>query len=214
MPIIETQAGDLSAYIPTNIISITDGQIYLETDLFNAGVRPAINAGLSVSRVGGDAQIKAMRQVAGKLRLDLAQYRELAAFAQFSSDLDPITKAQLDRGARITEILKQGWDTPMPVTDQIVIIWAVTNGYLDQTPVDKIKDYQEQYLKYIFSTRPKLKIAISKQKILSDKIIKELEAYTQRFNDSHPDLVIKEEVEEETKETINPQKAKTQEIKS
>jgi len=206
LPIIETQAGDLSAYIPTNIISITDGQIYLETDLFNAGVRPAINAGLSVSRVGGDAQIKAMRQVAGKLRLDLAQYRELAAFAQFSSDLDPITKAQLDRGARITEILKQGWDTPMPVTDQVVVIWAVTNGYLDQTPVDKVQDYQAQYLKYISSTRPKLKTAINKQKILSDKIIKELETYTQRFNDSHSDLVIKEEIKEET---IAPQEAKS-----
>ena len=198
LPIVETQAGDVSAYIPTNIISITDGQIYLETDLFNAGIRPAINAGLSVSRVGGDAQIKAMRQVAGKLRLDLAQYRELAAFAQFSSDLDSVTKAQLDRGARITEILKQGWDTPMLVEDQIVILWAVTNGYLDKTSVDKVKDYQEQYLKYIFSTRPKLKTTINKEKILSDKTLKELEAYTKKFNGSHPDLIIEEELEEET----------------
>lgn len=190
LPIIETQAGDLAAYIPTNVISITDGQIYLETDLFNAGVRPAINAGLSVSRVGGDAQIKAMRQVAGKLRLELAQYRELAAFAQFSSDLDPITKAQLDRGIRITEILKQGWDKPMTVEEQVVLIWAVTHNYLDHTPVDKVKDWQAEYLKYIFTTRPKIKTTIKKEKILSNATIKELEKYTQRFNDSHPDLAI------------------------
>ncbi len=190
LPIIETQAGDVSAYIPTNVISITDGQIYLEADLFNAGIRPAINAGLSVSRVGGDAQIKAMRQVAGKLRLELAQYREMAAFAQFSSDLDPITKAQLDQGVRITEILKQGWDTPVDVVDQVAIIWAATNGYLDNTPVEKIKEYQAEYIKYLFSTRPKLKITIKKEKVLSSKIIKELEKYTQRFNDGHKTLSI------------------------
>jgi F-type H+-transporting ATPase subunit alpha len=193
LPIIETQAGDLSAYIPTNVISITDGQIYLETDLFNAGIRPAINAGLSVSRVGGDAQIKAMHQVAGKLRLDLAQYRELAAFAQFASDLDPVTKAQLDRGVRITEILKQGWDEPMPIEKQVVIIWAVTNGYLDKTTPDKVKLWEKEYLKYIFTTRPKLKATISKEKALSSKTIKELERYTQRFNDSHPELVQQDE---------------------
>ena len=188
LPIIETQAGDLSAYIPTNVISITDGQIFLESDLFNAGIRPAINAGLSVSRVGGDAQIKAMRQVAGKLRMELAQFRELAAFAQFSSDLDPVTKAQLDRGTRITEILKQGWDTPMPVEEQVVVIWAVTNNYLDNTPVKKVGEWQKEYLKFLFSTRPKLKSTIKKEKILSDATIKELEKYTSKFNASHPDL--------------------------
>ena len=198
LPIIETQAGDVSAYIPTNVISITDGQIYLESDLFNAGIRPAVNAGLSVSRVGGDAQIKAMRQVAGKLRIQLAQYRELAAFAQFSSDLDPVTKAQLDMGIRITEILKQGWDDPIPVEEQIVIIWAVINKYLDKVSVAKIKEWQKEYLKYIFTTRPKLKLTIKKEKILSNKTIKELEKYTQRFNDSHRDLV-KQENEVEVK---------------
>jgi len=198
LPIIETQAGDVSAYIPTNVISITDGQIYLESDLFNAGIRPAVNAGLSVSRVGGDAQIKAMRQVAGKLRIQLAQYRELAAFAQFSSDLDPVTKAQLDMGIRITEILKQGWDDPIPVEDQVVIIWAVINKYLDKVSVPQIKEWQKKYLKYIFTTRPKLKSTIKKEKILSNKTIKELEKYTQRFNDSHRDLV-KQEDEVEVK---------------
>ncbi len=188
LPIVETQAGDVSAYIPTNIISITDGQIYLEADLFNAGIRPAINAGLSVSRVGGDAQIKAMRQVAGKLRMELAQYRELAAFAQFSSDLDPITKARLDRGTRITEILKQGWDKPMPVVDQVLIIWAVTNGYLDKTPVEKVKDWQDEFIKYLDSNHPDIKKDILKEKILTDKIMKNLTKYAEKFNDSHKQL--------------------------
>ena len=185
LPIIETQAGDLSAYIPTNVISITDGQIYLEADLFNAGIRPAINAGLSVSRVGGDAQIKAMRQVAGKLRMELAQFRELAAFAQFSSDLDPVTKAQLERGSRITELLKQGWDKPTSVEEQVVLIWAVTNNHADNVPVEKLSEWQKEYIKYIFTTRPKLKATIKKEKILSDKTIKELEKYSERFNHSH-----------------------------
>ena len=131
LPIVETQQGDVSAYIPTNVISITDGQIYLEPDLFYAGIRPALNVGISVSRVGGNAQIRAMRQVAGKLKLDLAQFRDLAAFAQFGSDLDKATRAQLDRGLRITEVLKQPQYTPMPVEKQVAIIYAVTNGYLD-----------------------------------------------------------------------------------
>jgi F-type H+-transporting ATPase subunit alpha len=192
LPIIETQAGDLSAYIPTNVISITDGQIYLEADLFNAGIRPAINAGQSVSRVGGDAQIKAMRQVAGKLRLDLAQYRELAAFAQFSSDLDPITKAQLDRGARITEILKQGWDEPVPVEEQVITIWAVTNGYLDKTQVEMVKDWQAAYLKFALSKEPELRKIILKEKELSDKTIKILEKVTEKFNTAHPEFIEKE----------------------
>jgi len=193
LPIIETQAGDVSAYIPTNVISITDGQIYLESDLFNAGIRPAINAGLSVSRVGGDAQLKAMRQVAGKLRMNLAQYREMAAFAQFSSDLDTATKSQLDRGARITEILKQGWDEPMPVEDQVCLIWAVTNGYLDKTPLNKVKKWQVEYLKYLKSASPEIQRDISKEKILSEKTIKSLEKYTQRFNDGHKELIIQSE---------------------
>ncbi|MBU2052008.1 F0F1 ATP synthase subunit alpha [Patescibacteria group bacterium] len=185
LPIIETQAGDISAYIPTNVVSITDGQIYLETDLFNAGVRPAINAGLSVSRVGGDAQIKAMRQVAGKLRMELAQYRELAAFAQFSSDLDQVTRARLDRGIRITEILKQGWDQPLSIVDEVLIIWAVTNGYLDQVPVDKVKTWQAEYLKHIAANQPQLKKDLKAEKILSEKMIKVLEKATTKFNTSH-----------------------------
>ena len=144
LPIIETQAGDLSAYIPTNVISITDGQIFLESDLFHQGIRPAINVGNSVSRVGGSAQIKAMRQVAGSLRLDLAQYRELAAFAQFGSDLDAATQAQLNRGARLVEILKQPQYNPLPVEKQVLIIYAGTNGYLDQVPVGDVGAYETE----------------------------------------------------------------------
>lgn len=143
LPIIETQAGDVSAYIPTNVISITDGQIFLDSDLFNAGQRPGINAGLSVSRVGGDAQVKAMKQTAGSLRLELAQYRELAAFAQFASDLDPATRKQLDRGKRLMEIIKQGIHVPLPVVKQVAIIFAGTNGFLDDVPVNKIKAFEE-----------------------------------------------------------------------
>ncbi len=142
LPIIETQAGDLSAYIPTNVISITDGQIFLEADLFNQGIRPAINVGNSVSRVGGSAQIKAMRQVAGSLRLDLAQYRELAAFAQFGSDLDQATQKQLNRGKRLTEILKQPQYQPLPVEKQVAIIFAATNGYLDGVAVEQLRQYR------------------------------------------------------------------------
>jgi len=143
LPIIETQASDVSAYIPTNVISITDGQIFLEGDLFNAGQRPAINAGLSVSRVGGDAQVKAMKQTAGSLRLELAQYRELAAFSQFASDLDPATRKQLDRGKRLMEIIKQGIHVPLPVVKQVAIIFAGSNGYLDDIPVNKVRDFEE-----------------------------------------------------------------------
>src|SRR5438309_608283 len=149
LPVIETQAGDLSAYIPTNVISITDGQIFLESDLFNQGVRPAINVGNSVSRVGGSAQIKAMRQVAGTLRLDLAQYRELAAFAQFGSDLDKATQAQLNRGARLVEILKQPQYQPLPVERQVAIIYAGTNGYLDPIAVGDIRAYEAELLSFI-----------------------------------------------------------------
>ena len=149
LPIIETQAGDVSAYIPTNVISITDGQIFLETDLFFSGVRPAINVGLSVSRVGGSAQIKAMRQVAGTLRLELAQYREKAAFAQFGSDLDPATQKQLARGSRLVEILKQGQYVPMSVEKQVIVVFAGTNGYLDKHPMDRLKDYEVQLFEFL-----------------------------------------------------------------
>ncbi|HEY6357292.1 MAG TPA: F0F1 ATP synthase subunit alpha, partial [Vicinamibacterales bacterium] len=151
LPVIETQAGDLSAYIPTNVISITDGQIFLEADLFNQGIRPAINVGNSVSRVGGSAQIKAMRQVAGSLRLDLAQYRELAAFAQFGSDLDPGTQRQLNRGKRLTEILKQPQYQPLPVEKQVVIVYAATNGYLDSVPVEKLRQYEDDLYRVLDS---------------------------------------------------------------
>src|SRR5919106_6200879 len=153
LPIIETQAGDLSAYIPTNVISITDGQIFLETDLFHQGVRPAINVGNSVSRVGGSAQVKAMRQVAGSLRLDLAQYRELAAFAQFGSDLDKATQAQLNRGRRLVEILKQPQYQPLPVEKQIAIVYAATNGYLDGIAVEDVRDYEVELYKFLDTRR-------------------------------------------------------------
>jgi F-type H+/Na+-transporting ATPase subunit alpha len=149
LPIIETKAGDVSAYIPTNVISITDGQIFLETDLFFAGVRPAINVGISVSRVGGAAQIKAMKSVAGRLRIDLAQYRALEAFAEFGSELDKASQAQLDRGARVVEIMKQGQYRPMPVEDQVISIWAVTNGYLDDLPVEKVRDFEDGLIEHL-----------------------------------------------------------------
>src|SRR5687767_12050104 len=166
LPIIETQAGDLSAYIPTNVISITDGQIFLEADLFNQGFRPAINVGNSVSRVGGSAQVKAMRQVAGSLRLDLAQFREKAAFAQFGSDLDPATQKQLARGQRLTEILKQGQYAPMPVEKQVLVIYAGTNGYLDKYPVNRLRDYEQQLYDFIEKKHPAvLKDIVSKGKI-------------------------------------------------
>ena len=151
LPIIETQAGDVSAYIPTNVISITDGQIFLETNLFYQGIRPAINVGLSVSRVGGAAQTKAMKKVAGSMKLDLAQYREMAAFAQFGSDLDAATQKLLNRGARLTELLKQKQFSPMPVEEQVVSIFAGTNGYLDAIPTDRVTAYEEQMLSFMRS---------------------------------------------------------------
>ena len=189
LPIIETQAGDVSAYIPTNVISITDGQIYLETDLFNSGVRPAVNVGLSVSRVGGNAQIKAMRQVAGTLRLDLAQYRELAAFSQFGSDLDKATQAQLARGRRLTEILKQGQYQPLPFSKQILIIYAGTQGLLDDMPVDQLGEFEKGLYNYVETSNPGVLKAIEDKKILDDdlrasmtKVIKE---YKERFVSDH-----------------------------
>jgi F-type H+-transporting ATPase subunit alpha len=170
LPIIETQAADFSAYIPTNVISITDGQIYLETDLFNAGIRPAMNVGLSVSRVGGSAQTKAMKKVAGRLRIDLAQYREMATFAQFgTADLDKTTRAQLERGQRITEVLKQPQYVPMPLEKQVMILYAVTNGYLDNVPVDKISSLEEAFLRFMESNHPDVGKAIASEKALSDK---------------------------------------------
>jgi F-type H+-transporting ATPase subunit alpha len=170
LPIIETQAGDLSAYIPTNVISITDGQIYLESDLFYAGIRPAVNVGLSVSRVGGDAQVKAMRQVAGRLRLELASFRELAAFAQFGSDLDKATRDQLERGQRLTELLKQPQYDPMPLDEQVVGIYAVTNGFADDVPLDKIRDFETGLLQFMRTVHPELGQTIMSEKTLTDEL--------------------------------------------
>jgi F-type H+-transporting ATPase subunit alpha len=174
LPIIETQAGDVSAYIPTNVISITDGQIYLETDLFNQGVRPAVNVGLSVSRVGGSAQIKAMRQVAGSLKLELAQYRELAAFAQFGSDLDKATQAQLNRGQRLVELLKQKQFSPLPFSKQILIIFAGTQGFFDDMPVDQVLEFETELYKFVDTTNAGLLRTIMEKKILDDNLKSEM----------------------------------------
>jgi F-type H+-transporting ATPase subunit alpha len=182
LPIIETQAGDLSAYIPTNVISITDGQIFLESDLFHQGVRPAINVGNSVSRVGGSAQIKAMRQVAGSLRLDLAQYRELAAFAQFGSDLDKSTQAQLNRGRRLVEILKQPQYQPLGVEKQVVIVYAATKGFLDQVPVEDVRRYEEDLYRYLETSAPGVLTGIADKKVIDDEAKGVLEAALNEFN--------------------------------
>jgi F-type H+-transporting ATPase subunit alpha len=181
LPIIETQAGDVSAYIPTNVISITDGQIYLETDLFYSGVRPAINPGISVSRVGGNAQIKAMKQVAGRLRLDLAQYRELEAFAKFGSDLDKATQQQLHRGQRLVEILKQGQYTPMQFEQQIVIIFAATNGYADSIPVEQLGRFEKEFLEFLTMRYPKLMPEIAERKELHEEIQENLNKALEAF---------------------------------
>ena len=183
LPIIETQAGDISAYIPTNVISITDGQIFLEGDLFNAGIRPAINVGNSVSRVGGAAQIKAMKQVAGTLRLDLAQYRELAAFAQFGSDLDKATQAQLARGQRLTEILKQPQYEPMDVEKQVLIIWSAINGFTDDIPVEDIKKFEAELLSFIENSHPGVMQKMREKKAITDEIQKDLEQSLKDFKD-------------------------------
>src|SRR6187549_648902 len=183
LPIIETQAGDLSAYIPTNVISITDGQIFLEADLFNQGIRPAINVGNSVSRVGGSAQIKAMRQVAGTLRLDLAQYRELAAFAQFGSDLDKATQAQLNRGRRLVEILKQPQYEPVAVEKQVIIVYAATNGYLDSVAVERLRDYETELFKFLDTRRAQLLQALVEKKELNDQIKPDLNQALKEFGD-------------------------------
>jgi F-type H+-transporting ATPase subunit alpha len=181
LPIIETQEGDYAAYIPTNVISITDGQIYLESDLFYAGVRPAVSVGLSVSRVGGNAQTKAMKKIAGRLRLDLAQYRELAAFAQLSSDLDKATKAQLDRGQRMVELLKQPQYVPIPVEEQTMIIWVGTNGYLDDLPVEAIRRFETEFYSFMRNKYPQLGKTIREKKEFSDEIVTGLKKATEEF---------------------------------
>jgi F-type H+/Na+-transporting ATPase subunit alpha len=181
LPIIETQAGDVSAYIPTNVISITDGQIFLETDLFYQGVRPAINVGISVSRVGSAAQVKAMKQVAGQLKGELAQFRELAAFAQFGSDLDAKTQAQIDHGKRIMEIFKQGQYNPIPVEIQVVVIWTAQNGYLDQVPVPRVKEFQNKLTEYFTTRKGQLLAKIGREKALSDELKAELKAAADEF---------------------------------
>jgi F-type H+/Na+-transporting ATPase subunit alpha len=191
LPIIETQAGDVSAYIPTNVISITDGQIYLETDLFNQGVRPAVNVGLSVSRVGGSAQIKAMRQVAGTLKLNLAQFRELQAFAQFGSDLDKATQAQLSRGQRLVEILKQKQFSPLPFSKQILIIHAGTSGLLDDLAVDQLQDFEAELYKHVDTANPGLLRTIMEKKVLDDNMKAEM---TRVINEAKEAFAVQKQV--------------------
>src|SRR6187399_1661905 len=186
LPIIETQAGDVSAYIPTNVISITDGQIYLETDLFYQGVRPAISVGLSVSRVGSAAQIKAIKQVAGKIKLDLAQFRELAAFAQFGSDLDAGTKARLDRGQRIVELFKQTQYNPIPVEEQVAVLWAMQNGYLDSVPVESVKQFQLKLQDYLRTRKESILNSIVTKKALDKDLEGELAAALDEFKATNP----------------------------
>ncbi|MCH7761934.1 F0F1 ATP synthase subunit alpha [candidate division TA06 bacterium] len=181
LPIVETQAGDYAAYIPTNVISITDGQIYLESELFYAGIRPAVNVGLSVSRVGGDAQNKAMKQVAQSLRLDLAQYRELVAFAQFGSELDKASQAQLNRGERLTEILKQSQFEPMPVEKQIIIIWAGGKGYLDDLPLDRVKPFEEEFQRFLETKYPEIGKEISEKKEITPDLENRLKHAVEEF---------------------------------
>jgi F-type H+-transporting ATPase subunit alpha len=186
LPIIETQAGDVSAYIPTNVISITDGQIFLESDLFFAGIRPAINVGISVSRVGGNAQIKAMRQVAGKLKLDLAQYRELEAFTMFASDLDEGTRRQLTRGEKMVELLKQGQYSPMPVARQVMIVWAGSNGHLDDVPTKSILKFEAEFLKFCDEKFPDIEHVLEKELKISDdtetKLTEAVKAFKEQFS--------------------------------
>jgi len=182
LPIIETLLGDVSAYVPTNVISITDGQIYLENDLFYSGIRPAINAGISVSRVGGDAQIKAMKQVAGQLRLDMAAFRELAAFAQFGSDLDKVTQSRLDRGRRLREVLKQPQFSPVPIAKQIVVIYAATNGYADKVQLNDMAEWEKELVRYVDSSHPDLLAAILEEKQITDTIEEQLKSALEGFS--------------------------------
>ncbi len=185
LPIIETQAGDVSAYIPTNVISITDGQIFLETELFNSGVRPAVNPGISVSRVGGNAQIKAMKKVSGTLKLDYSQYRELQSFSQFGSDLDQDTKNRLAKGERIVEVLKQDQNSPLEVEEQVVVIYAVINNYLSSIPVEKIKQYQKDLLEHIKNTKPEILSSIKTEKVMTPDNEKELKGVLESFAASY-----------------------------
>jgi F-type H+-transporting ATPase subunit alpha len=185
LPIIETQAGDVSAYIPTNVISITDGQIYLETDLFYQGIRPAISVGLSVSRVGSAAQVKAMKQVAGRIKGDLAQFRELAAFAQFGSDLDAKTQAQLERGKRIVELFNQIQYNPLPVEVQVVVLWAGQNGFVDDVPVAKIKDFQHKFTDFMTTRKTELMTRIAMEKELNDVTVNDLKAAVAEFKQTY-----------------------------
>jgi len=187
LPIIETQAGDISAYIPTNVISITDGQIFLEADLFNSGIRPGINVGNSVSRVGGSAQIKAMKQVAGSLRLDLAQFRELQAFAQFGSDLDKATQSQLARGERLTEILKQPQYQPMAIEKQVLVIWAATNGYVDDVAIEDVRRFESELLQFVENSHPSLLQSIREKKALTEEITSDLKQAITDFKESWKD---------------------------
>ncbi|HWH76151.1 MAG TPA: F0F1 ATP synthase subunit alpha, partial [Candidatus Binatus sp.] len=186
LPIIETQAGDVSAYIPTNVISITDGQIYLETDLFYQGVRPAISVGLSVSRVGSAAQIKAMKQVAGKLKGELAQFRELAAFAQFGSDLDAKTQAQINRGKRIMEVFKQQQYNPIAVEVQVAVLWIIQNGFVDDVPAERVKEFQNKLTEFLTTRKTELLAKIQKEKALNDQLIAELKSTGQEFKSTFP----------------------------
>lgn len=181
LPIIETQANDMSGYIPTNVISITDGQIFLESDLFYAGQRPAVNVGISVSRVGGTAQIKAMKKVSGNLKLDLAQYRALAAFAQFSTDLDEATKKQIDRGARMMELLKQGQYQPMTVVEQVVVIWSGSTGHLDNIPVPEVANFAQKFVEHVKERAAKVLVKIAKEKVISEESEKELETMMEEY---------------------------------
>ena len=185
LPIIETQAGDVSAYIPTNVISITDGQIYLETDLFYQGIRPAVSVGLSVSRVGSAAQIKAIKQVAGKIKGDLAQFRELAAFAQFGSDLDAKTKSILDRGARVVELFKQVQYNPLAVELQVAVLWSMQNGYLDDVAVDKVKDFQNKLQDFLNTRKEALLTTIRDKGAIDDTITAELKTAVGEFKNSY-----------------------------
>jgi F-type H+-transporting ATPase subunit alpha len=187
LPIIETQAGDVSAYVPTNVISITDGQIYLETELFNSGIRPAVNAGLSVSRVGSSAQTRAMRSVAGTLRLDLAQYRELVTFAQFgTADLDPATRRQLERGQRATEVLKQGQNVPLAVEKQVSMIYGLVNGFLDDVEIDRVIAFENAFHSFMDANHPELLTTVRDERIISDETGEALSAAIQDFKDSVP----------------------------
>jgi F-type H+-transporting ATPase subunit alpha len=185
LPIVETKANDISAFIPTNVISITDGQCFLETDLFLSGVRPAVNVGTSVSRVGGAAQVKAMRQVSGSLRVDLAQFRDLEAFSAFASDLDDASKAQLARGQRMVELLKQGQYTPYPVEDQVVSIWSGTSGELDEVPAEDVRRFEAEFLAWLKSSKPEILVSIAaKNEKLSDETIELLKDSIDEFKNS------------------------------